>query len=91
MRTLPGTPAVTATPTAPAPAVRPVVSWPGQAIMDSPETAQVLHAAWSGDPAVIVPSPPAAGKTRLVALLAAAVSHLVEMLVWVSAQTREHA
>jgi hypothetical protein len=39
--------------------------------MDDPTTAGVLHSAWSGDPAVVVPSPPGAGKTRLVALLAA--------------------
>lgn len=92
MRTLPGSPAVTATPAAPAAAApTPVALWPGQAIMDSPETAQVLHAAWSGDPAVIVPSPPGAGKTRLVALLAAALAHRADMRVGVAAQTREQA
>ena len=93
MRTLPGVPAVT-TPTATAQvaaAPPPVLSWPGQAIMDSPETAQVLHAAWSGDPAVIVPSPPGAGKTRLVALLAAALTHRAGMRIGVAAQTREQA
>lgn len=50
------------TPGAPDPAVP--VGWPGQAILDTPETARVLYAAWSGDPAVVVPSPPGAGKTR---------------------------
>ena len=65
--------------------------WPGQAILDTPETARVLYAAWSGDPAVVVPSPPGAGKTRLVALLAAALAHRAELRVGIAAQTREQA
>ena len=63
--------------------------WPGQQILDTSETARVLHAAWSGDPAVVVPSPPGAGKTRLVALLAAALAHRAELRVGIAAQTRE--
>src|SRR3546814_9257391 len=39
----------------------------------------------------IVPSPPGAGKTRLVALLAAALAHRADMRVGVAAQTREQA
>lgn len=65
--------------------------WPGASILDSPETAHVLHSAWSGDPAVVVPSPPGAGKTRLVALLAAALAHRAQLRVGVAAQTREQA
>lgn len=65
--------------------------WPGQAILHTPETARVLHAAWSGDPAVIVPSPPGSGKTRLVALLAAALAHRAELRIGIAAQTREQA
>ncbi len=76
-------------PAPPAPTV--AAGWPGQAILDTPQTARVLHAAWSGDPAVIVPSPPGAGKTRLVALLAAALAHRAQLRVGVAAQTREQA
>lgn len=65
--------------------------WPGREILDTPETARVLHAAWSGDPAVIVPSPPGAGKTRLVALLAAALAHRADLRIGIAAQTREQA
>lgn len=65
--------------------------WPGHPIMDSSETAQVLHAAWSGDPATVVPSPPGAGKTRLVALLAVALTHRAGMRIGIAAQTREQA
>ncbi len=65
--------------------------WPGQAILNDPVTARVLHAAWSGDPAVIVPSPPGAGKTRLVALLAAALAGRADLRVGIAAQTRDQA
>lgn len=99
MRTLPlplpdGAKAPTPTPTAtgtPAPTLPGGGSWPGRAILDTPETARVLYAAWSGDPAVVVPSPPGAGKTRLVALLAAALAHRAGLRVGVAAQTREQA
>lgn len=95
MRTLPGSGPITSTTPvqqAATPAT-PTVSagWPGHEIMGAAETAQVLHAAWSGDPAVVVPSPPGAGKTRLVALLAAALAHRAEMRVGIAAQTREQA
>lgn len=95
MRTLPGSGPITNTtpvqriPTAVATATS--SGWPGHEIMGAAETAQVLHAAWSGDPAVVVPSPPGAGKTRLVALLAVALAHRAEMRVGVAAQTREQA
>jgi hypothetical protein len=65
--------------------------WPGRDLLTAPETAQVLHAAWSGDPAIVVPSPPGAGKTRLVTLLAAALSHRAGMRVGIAAQTRQQA
>lgn len=81
----------TTTPPAPGPPSAPGSAWPGQAILDTPETARVLYAAWSGDPAVVVPSPPGAGKTRLVALLAAALAHRAELRVGIAAQTREQA
>ena len=100
MRTLPtarqpSNPAAPAAPPQPAPPTTtpPAAAsgWPGQQILDTPETARVLHAAWSGDPAVVVPSPPGAGKTRLVALLAAALAHRAELRVGIAAQTREQA
>ena len=79
----------TATP--PAPAAAGTDRWPGAQVLDDPTTAQVLHAAWSGDPAVVVPSPPGAGKTRLVTLLAAALATRADLRVGVAAQTREQA
>jgi len=59
--------------------------------MDDPTTAGVLHSAWSGDPAVVVPSPPGAGKTRLVALLAATLASRAALRVGIAAQTRDQA
>jgi len=51
----------------------------------------VLYSAWSGDPAVICPAAPGAGKTRLVALLAASLADRAGLRVGVAAQTREQA
>jgi hypothetical protein len=59
--------------------------------MGAAETAQVAFAAWSGDPAVVVPSPPGAGKTRLVTLLAAYLADRAGLRIGVAAQTREQA
>ena len=73
---------------APPPVTR---AWDGAAILSEPQTAAVLFAAWSGDPAVSVPSPPGAGKTRLVTLLAAYLAHRAGMRVGIAAQTREQA
>ena len=78
-------------PAAPAPAAAPPRRLPGSELLDVPETAQALLAAWSGDPLVIVPSPPGAGKTRLVVLLAAALAERAGMRVGVAAQTRAQA
>lgn len=66
-------------------------AWRAAAIMDEPATAGVLHSAWSGDPAVVVPSPPGAGKTRLVALLAATLADRAGLRVGIAAQTRDQA
>lgn len=65
--------------------------WAGADILTDPATARVLHAVWSGDPAVVVPSPPGAGKTRLVALLGAALSERAQLRVGIAAQTRDQA
>lgn len=96
MRTLPTAPAshpaaVAAAQQDAAPIPPPPAAWDGQEVLGTPETAQVAYAAWSGDPAVVVPSPPGAGKTRLVVLLAAYLAHRAGMRVGVAAQTREHA
>lgn len=72
--------------TTPAPTRRPAA-----AIMDDATAAGVLYSAWSGDPAVVVPSPPGAGKTRLVALLAATLSERADLRVGIAAQTRAQA
>ena len=53
--------------------------------------ARVLLAAWGGDACTVVPACPGAGKSRLVALLAAALAHRVGLRVAVAAQTREQA
>ena len=91
MRTIPTTPPPAATHPAPAPAPAAAPAWRAQAIMDDPSTAGVLHSAWSGDPAVVVPSPPGAGKTRLVALLAATLADRAGLRVGIAAQTRDQA
>ena len=64
---------------------------PGSELLDAPETARALLAAWSGDALTIAPSPPGAGKTRLVVLLAAALAERAGMRVGVAAQTRAQA
>ena len=78
-------------PVAPAAPVAAAAPWPGSELLEVPQTARALLAAWSGDPLVIVPSPPGAGKTRLVVLLAAALAEKAGMRVGVAAQTRAQA
>lgn len=98
MRTIPTLTPTTATkPTTPKPPGRALAptkgpaQWPGHEVLHNPQTAMVMHAAWSGDPAVLVPSPPGAGKTRLVTLLAAGLAHRAGMRVGIAAQTRSQA
>ena len=87
-----GSPGGSGTSLAPAaPGTVPAKRWPGSELLKAPETAQALLAAWSGDPLIIVPSPPGAGKTRLVVLLAAALAERAGMRVGVAAQTRAQA
>lgn len=95
MRTIPA-PATTHPATEPTQPVTPQAPptpqrHPAAAIMDDPATAGVLHSAWSGDPAVVVPSPPGSGKTRLVALLAATLATRADLRVGIAAQTRDQA
>ncbi|OBG21601.1 helicase [Mycolicibacterium fortuitum] len=65
--------------------------WPGQELLHDPVTARILMSVWSADPVVVVPSPPGAGKTRLVVLLSAALAVRAGMRVGVAAQTRAQA
>lgn len=88
----PNTAAAPAAPAAPAvPVAAPTPRFPGADLLDQAVTADVLFRVWSGDPAVIVPSPPGAGKTRLVVLLAAALAHRAGLRVAIAAQTRAQA
>lgn len=92
MRVLPQSPHAPQVQAAPTPATGPLLvpaTWPGQAVLDTPETAHVLQAVWRGDAAVVVPSPPGAGKTRLVTLLAAALAHRADLRIGIAAQTRD--
>src|SRR5437588_12591897 len=56
-----------------------------------PVLAAALFAAWSGDPAVVVASPPGAGKTRLVVHLAEQLQRRAGLRVAIAAQTRTQA
>ncbi len=91
MRTIPTGTLAQPTTSPPPPPTPAKPSWTAAPIMDDPATAGVLHSAWSGDPAVVVPSPPGAGKTRLVALLAATLASRADLRVGVAAQTRDQA
>lgn len=65
--------------------------WPGRELLESPQLARILLAAWGGQPVVEAPACPGAGKSRLVALLAAALAHRAELRVAVASPTREQA
>src|SRR5919204_3751130 len=83
MRTLPGTQAGSSElPSAPAPAAP---------VQGDPTTAAALFAAWSGDPAVVIASPPGAGKTTLVVHLAEQLHRRAQLRVAIAAQTRAQA
>lgn len=84
-----GTPATA--PVTPTPVTVAPLRFPGADLLDHAVTADVLFRVWSGDPAVIVPSPPGSGKTRLVVLLAAALAHRAGLRVAIAAQTRAQA
>src|SRR5438552_16931228 len=56
-----------------------------------PTIAAALFAAWSGDPAVVVASPPGAGKTRLVVHLAEQLHRRAGLQIAIAAQTRTQA
>jgi hypothetical protein len=56
-----------------------------------PTLGAALFAAWSGDPAVVVASPPGAGKTRLVVHLAEQLHRRAGLQVAIATQTRTQA
>jgi hypothetical protein len=56
-----------------------------------PTLALALFAVWSGDPAVVVASPPGAGKTRLVIHLADQFNRRAGLRIAIAAQTRAQA
>jgi AAA domain len=93
MRTL-AEPSITSAASSTAPAsssstsTRPPAQAPHQA---DPVLAAALFAAWSGDPAVVVTSPPGAGKTRLVVYLAEQLQRRAGLVVAIAAQTRTQA
>ncbi|WP_419708021.1 AAA family ATPase [Promicromonospora sp. NFX87] len=83
MRTAPGSVATKAPATRPVP--RPA------AHTKNPTLARALYALWSGDPAVVVDSPPGAGKTHLITNLAEQLHRRAGMSVAIAAQTRAQA
>ena len=60
-------------------------------LQTDPAVAAALFAAWSGDPAVVVASPPGAGKTRLVVHLAEQLHRRAGLDIAIAAQTRTQA
>ena len=64
---------------------------PVAAHQHDPILAAALFSAWSGDPAVVVASPPGAGKTRLVVHLAEQLHRRAGLSVAIAAQTRAQA
>src|SRR5919206_920879 len=64
---------------------------PAAAHQTDPTLAAALFAAWSGDPAVVVASPPGAGKTRLVVHLAEQLHRRAGLEVAIATQTRAQA
>jgi len=58
---------------------------------EDPAVAAALFAAWSGDPAVVVASPPGAGKTRLVIHLSDQLQRRAGLHVAIATQTRAQA
>jgi hypothetical protein len=69
----------------------PPVSRPAAPHDTDPTLAAALFAAWSGDPAVVVASPPGAGKTRLVVHLAEQLHRRAGLNIAIAAQTRTQA
>ncbi len=82
--------------TAPAPAAAPANAAPAQPVavaehLRNPILAQALFAVWIGDAAVVIDSPPGAGKTHLITHLAHQLHTRAGMTVAIAAQTRAQA
>src|SRR5437879_12669621 len=86
MRPLPQTAGASTTTAPAAPAPKPAA--PHET---DPAVAAALFAAWSGDPAVVVASPPGAGKTRLVVHLAEQLHRRAGLNVAIATQPRTQA
>lgn len=84
MRTIPR---ATTDPAAPAPRRAPAATVSADHLGD-PALARALFAAWSGDRAVVIASPPGAGKTRRVTRLAEQLTRRAGLRVAVAGQTR---
>lgn len=92
MRKMPGAaPASTPPPAPPTRQAAPEHAPPVPAHQLDPIVARALFAAWSGDPALVIASPPGAGKTRLVTHLARELTQRARLDVAVAAQTRAQA
>lgn len=64
---------------------------PTPAHASDPDVAAALFAAWSGDPATLISSPPGAGKTRLITHVAHQLATRAGLRVAIAAQTRVQA
>lgn len=84
---LPNRPA-TEPPTTPVPAAAPAAATEH---LRNPTLAQALFSVWSGDAAVVIDSPPGAGKTLLITVLAHQLQGRAGMTVAIAAQTRAQA
>src|SRR5262245_44013415 len=69
----------------------PTAATPSPSLDTDPTVAAAMFVAWSGDPAVVVASPPGAGKTRLVVNLAHQLQRRAGLRVAIAAQTRAQA
>lgn len=82
------------TPSAPAAAVTAAAALPSPPVgehLRNPTLARALFAVWGGDPAVVIDSPPGAGKTHLITHLAHQLHARAGMTVAIAAQTRAQA